>query len=107
MPRGKSTRYADNGPSAEDLAEFETAMAGLLQTIGLPTLPEKVWAQLGQEAATRGYTLTLSPAMGGRAYRIAVPMGTKRAEIYLSSTDDAEALIRGLILAVRKLPVRG
>ena len=106
MPRGKRPSYSDNGPTAEDLAEFETAMAGLLQTVGLPDLPENVWAQLGREAASRGYTLTLSPAMGGRAYRIAVPMGAKRAEIYLSSSDDAEALIRGLILAVRKLPIR-
>lgn len=106
MPRAKRTAYADNGPTADDLAAFEAAMAGLLQTVGLPELPEAVWAQLGKEAASRGYTLVLSPAMGGRAYRVSVPMGTKRAEIYLSSSDDAEALIRGLILAVRKLPVR-
>jgi hypothetical protein len=106
VPRAKRTTYASNGPTAEDLADFESALAGLLQTVGLPELPEAVWAQLGKEAASRGYTLTLSPAMGGRAYRIAVPVGAKRAEIYLSATDDAEALIRGLILAVRKLPVR-
>lgn len=106
MPRARKPTYADNGPTAEDLAEFETAMAGLLQTVGLPDLPETVWAQLGKEAAQRGYTLVLSPSMGGRAYRISVPMGSKRAEVYLSSSDDAEALIRGLILAVRKLPVR-
>lgn len=106
MPRGKSTRYNDTGPSAADLEEFEAALAGLLQTVGLPDLPEKVWSQLGKEAATRGYTLVLSPAMGGRAYRIGVPMGSRRVEVYLSANDDAEALIRGLILAVRKLPTR-
>lgn len=106
VPRAKRATYADHGPSAADLADFEAAMAGLLQTVGLPELPEAVWAQLCKEAASRGYTLTISPAMGGRAYRIAVPMGTKRAEIYLSASDDAEALVRGLILAVRKLPVR-
>jgi hypothetical protein len=106
MPRAKKPGYNDNGPSAADLAEFEAALAGLLQDQRLPALPEKVWAQLGQEAASRGYTLTLSPAMGGRAYRIGVPMGTKRVELYLSANDDAEALIRGLILAVRKLPTR-
>jgi hypothetical protein len=106
VPRAKSSRYNDNGPTAADLAEFEAAMAGLLQDQGLPDLPEQVWAQLGKEAAMRGYTTTLSPAMGGRAYRIGVPMGAKRVEVYLSANDDSEALIRGLILAVRKLPVR-
>lgn len=106
MPRAKSRSYSDNGPSAEDLAEFETAMAGLLQTVGLPELPPAVWSQLTKEAASRGYTLTVSPAMGGRAYRIGVPMGARRVEVFLSSTDDIEALLRGLILAVRKLPTR-
>lgn len=106
MPRAKRPTYADNGPSAADLADFETALAGLLQANSRPKLPADVWAQLGEEATARGYTLTLSPSLGGRAYRIAVPMGAKRAEVYLSSGDDAEALIRGLILAVRKLPVR-
>lgn len=106
MPRKRQSSYNDSGPSAEDLAEFEAALAGLLQTVGLPDLPQDVWAQLGKEAATRGYTLVLSPAMGGRAYRIGVPMGTRRVEVYLSATDNAEALLRGLLLAVRKLPVR-
>ena len=106
MPRAKSGRFFDNGPSQADLAEFEAALAGLLQNQGLPELPEKVWAQLAREATSRGYALTISPAMGGRAYRIRVPVGTKGAEIYLSATDDAEALIRGLMLVVRKLPTR-
>lgn len=106
MPRGKRPTYADSGPSAADLADFEAALAGLLQANGRLKLPPDVWAQLGEEATARGYTLVLSPSMGGRAYRISVPMGAKRAEVYLSSSDDAEALIRGLILAVRKLPVR-
>lgn len=107
MPRAKTTRYADNGPSAADLAEFEAAMDGLLQSVGLPQLPPDVWAQITQEAVSRGYTVTVSPALGGRAYRVGLPMGTKRVEVYLSSTDDISALLRGLILAVRKLPVRG
>jgi hypothetical protein len=106
VPRAKSTRYADNGPSVEDLAEFETAMAGLLQSVGLPEFPPDVWAQLTKEAVSRGYTLTVSPALGGRAYRVGLPMGTKRVEVYLSSNDDIAALLRGLILAVRKLPTR-
>jgi hypothetical protein len=107
VPRARSKAYSDNGPSAADLEEFEAALAGVLQTVGLPDLPESVWAQLGKEAAQRGYTLVLSPAMGGRAYRIGVPMGARRVEVYLSATDNAEALLRGLLLAVRKLPTRG
>jgi hypothetical protein len=106
VPRAKRPGYNSDGPSAADLAEFESALAGLLQTVGLPDLPPAVWAQLGKEAATRGYTLTLSPSMGGRAYRIGVPMGTRRVEVYLSASDDSEALLRGLLLAIRKLPVR-
>lgn len=106
MPRAKGRSYSDNGPSAADLAEFESALGTVLQTVGLPELPPAVWSSLTKEAASRGYTLTVSPAMGGRAYRIGLPMGTRRVEVYLSATDDAEALLRGLILAVRKLPVR-
>lgn len=106
MPRAKSPRYNDNGPSAADLAEFEATLGGLLQTVGLPEFPPDVWAALTKEAVSRGYTLTISPAMGGRSYRVGLPMGTKRVEIFLSSSDDIEAMLRGLILAVRKLPVR-
>lgn len=107
MPRAKASRYNDTGPTADDLAEFEAALGGLLQTVGLPEFPPDVWAQLTKEAVSRGYTLTISPAMGGRSYRVGLPMGTKRVEVFLSSSDDIEKLLRGLILAVRKLPTRG
>jgi hypothetical protein len=50
--------------------------------------------------------LVVSPALGGRAYRVALPMGDKRVEVYISDASTAEQIVSQLLLAVQSLPVR-
>jgi hypothetical protein len=106
MPRGKSSRYSQSGPSEADLVEFESALASLLQTAQLLPLPGDVWARLTHETIRRGYSLSVSPSLGGRAYRLRVPFGERALEIYISDTDNVEQLLTGMLAAVGKLPTR-
>jgi hypothetical protein len=107
VPRAKRPSSYGNGPTAEDLAQFEAALAGMLQTAQLQELPGDLWARLTHETVRRGYSLAISPSLGGRAYRLRVPFGEKALELYLSDTDNVEQLLRGMLAAVGKLPTRG
>ncbi len=106
MPRRSAVSKANTGPSAEDLAEFRAAMGSLLPSGGPPALPSGNWARLTALVVERGYTLVVSPALGGRAYRVALPMGDKRVEVYISDASTAEQIVSQLLLAVQSLPVR-
>jgi hypothetical protein len=106
MPRGKRPGSYSNGPTPEDLAQFESALATLVQTAQLRPLPGDVFARLAHEAVKRGYSLSVSPSLGGRAYRLRVPFGEKALEIFVSDTDNVDQLLTGLLAAVGKLPTR-
>ena len=106
MPRAKSSRYSQSGPSDADLLEFESALASLLQTAQLLPLPGDLFARLTHEAVKRGYSLSISPSLGGRAYRLRVPFGDRALEVYVSDTDNVDQLLTGLLAAVGKLPTR-
>lgn len=106
MPRRKNPGSFGAGPTAEDLEQFEAALAGLLQTAVLQELPGDTLARLAHLCVSRGYSLSISPSLGGRAYRLRVPFADKALEVYLSDTDNLRQLLDGLLLAVGKLPVR-
>jgi hypothetical protein len=44
--------------------------------------------------------------LGGRAYRISIPLGDRRVEVYAGDNDSIEQVINGLLIAVQSLPVR-
>jgi hypothetical protein len=106
MPRGRRPSGYGAGPTAEDLAQFEAALAGMLQTAVLQELPGDILARLVHLCASRGYSLTISPSLGGRAYRLRVPFAEKALEVYLSDTDNVRQLLDSLLLAVGRLPTR-
>jgi hypothetical protein len=106
VPRAKRPAYSANVPSPDDLVAFEAALAELLPTAQLLPLPGDMLSRLTHEAARRGYSLTVSPAMAGRAYRLRVPFGEKALEVYTSDTENVGQLLTGLLAAVGKLPTR-
>lgn len=107
MPRAKrSTSYLP-GPSVDDLAAFESALAEIVQTANLLPLPGDLLSRLAHETCRRGYSLSLSPSLGGRAYRLRVPFGEKAIEIYVADTDNVAVLLGSVLAAVGKLPTRG
>jgi hypothetical protein len=106
MPRAKSRAYSSSGPTADDLAAFETALAELLPTAQLLPLPGDLLSRITHEAGRRGYSLTVSPALAGRAFRLRVPFGEKALEVYTDDNDQVEQVLRGLLAAVGKLPTR-
>jgi hypothetical protein len=107
VPRAKRPNAAFAGPSESDLVAFESALAEMLQTAQLLPLPGDLLSKLTHEAARRGYSLSVSPSLGGRAYRLRIPFGEKALELYLSDTDNVDQLMRGMLAAVGKLPTRG
>lgn len=107
MPRAKRATSYGPGPSLDDLAAFESALAELVQTAQLLPLPGDLLSRLAHETCKRGYSLSLSPSLGGRAYRLRVPFGEKAIEIFIADTDDVELLLRSVLAAVGKLPTRG
>jgi hypothetical protein len=106
VPRAKSASRYNNGPTPADLEQFERALAGLVQTAVLTPLPGDTLSRVVHEAIRRGYSLTVSPSLGGRAYRLRVPFADKALEIFLSDTDNVEQLLTGLLAAVGQLPTR-
>jgi hypothetical protein len=44
--------------------------------------------------------------LGGRAYRISIPLGDRRVEVYAGDNDSITQVIDGLLIAVQSLPVR-
>ncbi len=106
MPRRKSASTGTGGISDEDMAAFRTAMGPLLSPVGPPELPAGNWARLAGMVVSRGYTLVISPALGGRAYRISIPLGDRRVEVYAGDSDSIVQVIDSLLIAVQSLPVR-
>jgi hypothetical protein len=106
VPRAKSRSYNSSGPTDEDLAAFESALASLLPTAQLLPLPGDLLSKITHEAGRRGYSLTVSPTLGGRAWRLRVPFGEKALEVYTSDTENVGQLLTGLLAAVGKLPTR-
>lgn len=106
MPRARRPAGYGSNPTDEDLAAFEAALAGLLQTAVLQELPGDTLARLAHLCVSRGYSLSISPSLGGRAYRLRVPFAERSLEIYLSDTDNVRQLLDGLLIAVGKLPTR-
>jgi hypothetical protein len=88
------------------MAAFRAAMGPLLSTVDAPALPAANWARLTSLVVSRGYTLVVSPALGGRAYRISIPLGDRRVEVYAGDSDGIVQVIDSLLIAVQSLPVR-
>ncbi len=106
MPRRKAASGNHGGVSDDDMAAFRAAMGPLLSTVGPPELPPGNWARLAALVVSRGYTLVISPALGGRAYRISIPLGDRRVEVYAGDNDSIAQVVDGLLIAVQSLPVR-
>lgn len=107
MPRARKPAGNGNvGPSDDDMAAFRAAMGPLLSTGGAPALPAANWARLTALVVEKGYTLVISPALGGRAYKIAIPLGEKRIDVFASDKDTAEQIVDALLIAVQHLPQR-
>lgn len=106
MPRAKRPAASVAGPSDDDLAAFRSAMAPLISQVGPPPLPSGAWARLTALVIAKGYTLVVSPTLGGQAYKIALPMGEKRVEVYVQDTANGEKIVDQLLLAVQALPSR-
>ncbi len=106
MPRKRTQSTGSGGVSDEDMAAFRAAMGPLLSPMGPPELPAGNWARLAGLVVSRGYTLVISPALGGRAYRISIPLGDRRVEVYAGDNDSIVQVIDGLLIAVQSLPVR-
>jgi hypothetical protein len=44
--------------------------------------------------------------LGGRAYRISIPLGDRRVEVYAGDDDTVAMVIDNLLIAVQSLPTR-
>ncbi len=106
MPRKRAVSNGSGGVSDDDMAAFRAAMGPLLSSVGPPELPPANWSRLTTLVVSRGYTLVVSPALGGRAYRISIPLGDRRVEVYAGDNDSITQVIDGLLIAVQSLPVR-
>ncbi len=106
MPRKRTPSTGNGGVTDDDMAAFRAAMGPLLSSSGPPALPPANWARLAALVVSRGYTLVISPALGGRAYRISIPLGDRRVEVYSGDDDSIVQVIDGLLIAVQSLPVR-
>ncbi len=106
MPRKRTQSAGTGGISDEDMAAFRAAMGPLLSAPGPPQLPAGNFARLAGLVVSRGYTLVVSPALGGRAYRISIPLGDRRVEVYAGDDDTVAMVIDNLLIAVQSLPTR-
>lgn len=104
-PKRKTVRRGD-GPSAEDMEELASALAELLPSLELPTLPGDALAALAFETGSRGYYLGISAAVGAGAYTVSIPVGKKPIKVTIGPDVDAADMLRRLILVARKLPPR-
>lgn len=108
MPRAKNAR-ATNGAetvTASDLAEMQAALAGTLPKMAVTTWPHAEWSALALEVVARGYVVTISPQMDGRAVKMSVPVGTGRLTVTANNDEELVESLRALLLQVRRLPVR-
>lgn len=108
MPRAKSGRTSNgaDGVSAADLEEMQTALAGVLPTMAVTAWPEAEWSALAVEVVGRGYVVTVSPQMDGRAVKVSVPVGTGRLTVTAGNDRELLEALRALLLQVRRLPAR-
>lgn len=108
MPRKKLHNPTD--PAANftpaDLAEMQAALAGTLPKVAVTAWPGEAWSALALEVVSRGYVVTVSPQMDGRAVKISVPVGTGRLTVTASNDQELLEAVRALTLQVRRLPVR-
>lgn len=104
MPRkGIGSKSANTVPSA-DMAELRAALGAALSKTRIETWPSVEWTRLALACASKGYTLVVSPQMGGRGVRVSIPVGQGRLPIEAMTDQELLEGIRALILAVEKLP---
>ena len=107
MPRGRTTGFGDNGPSEEDLAEFMGMLDGQLLVRQAFPLVDGSLARLIEGVTSKGYACRVAPVQGGRARAFVIYLsGDKKVEVQESDPELFEEKLRGLILAVEKLPER-
>ena len=104
--RRRSSNNGTDGPTDADLAEIQAALGSALHVAKLGALPGDAIAALVLEACSRGYTLSISAAVGRQAYWLRIPLGTKRLEVYTTGAIPLEEQLRAFQLAVEKLPAR-
>lgn len=105
MPRGRSA--AADGPSDDDLAEFLGMLDGqLAQRLAFP-MSEGSIGRLIEGVTEKGYACRVAAVQGGRARAFVIYLsGERKVEIQESDPEVFEEKLRGLILAVEKLPQR-
>lgn len=108
MPRAKrvTSNPGDATVTATDLAEMQAALAGTLPKMAVTTWPHAEWSALALEVVARGYVVTISPQMDGRAVKVSVPVGTGRLTVTANNDEELVESLRALLLQIRKLPVR-
>lgn len=108
MPRAKNARAntGDATVTAADLAEMQAALAGTLPKMAVTAWPHAEWSALALEVVARGYVVTVSPQMDGRAVKMSVPVGTGRLTVTANNDEELVESLRALLLQVRRLPVR-
>ena len=104
-PRKRTVRKGD-GPSPEDLAEFQAALDEMLPSVELPALPGDEISALAKEVAARGYYLGISASVGRAGYIIRIPVGKKAVEAIIGAGADPVDVLRRVLLVCKKLPPR-
>lgn len=85
---------------------MQSALAGTLPKVAVTAWPANEWSALALEVVSRGYVVTVSPQMDGRAVKISVPVGTGRLTVTASNDQELLESLRALLLQVRRLPIR-
>jgi hypothetical protein len=106
MPRGRQ-QNADDGPTDADLAEFMGMLDGQLSTRMAFPLQEGSLGRLVEGVTEKGYACRVASVQGGRARAFTLYLsGERKVEVQESDPETFEEKLRGLILAVEKLPPR-
>lgn len=106
MPRARSSQNVNGGPSAADIAELRAAVAQTLSKVRVEVWPGDDWQRLVFAAIRKGYSVSISPQMGGRGVKISILVDRGRIPMEAMTNTELEEGVRALILAVDKLPVK-
>lgn len=108
MPTGRRSNARSQTPdiSDGDFQELQAALAGTLSKVAVSEFPPAEWALLALRCIRKGYTLSLSPQVDGRAVRLRIPIGQKPLEITAGNDQELVEAVRAMLMAVEKLPTR-
>lgn len=105
MPRGRSTVGNFDGPSDDELREFQELLGGQLDARQHFPLAEGILPRLIERVLDKGYAMRLAPVDGGRGRAVTIYISdARRPEARGSDAGELEELLRRLYLAAEKLP---